>query len=148
MLLQILLSYTKSPYNAISKLMASMYSVAASLCSVAASTTLSGGGIVIILDQDRSGIHIIVGYTNLSSLHDGDETVYCEAIERCLAGCDFTHRVSKITTAKFQSAPRTLNGISSVRSRHAMLIYWDEVVWLYTKSGPAFEVDLDELLRE
>lgn len=125
--------------------MPSLYSIVISLCQMAASTTLSGGDIVIILDQDRNGMNIIVGNASSRYLRDGDEIVYYEAIHRCLANCDSTRLVSRITTARFKSVPKTLNGMTLVRSRHAMIINWEGGVWLYTKSGPAFQLGREQL---
>lgn len=117
--------------------MATTSAVSLPLCRLAAETTLSEGLIVILLDQDRYGVHIIVGYTDLSPSSYGLEDVYCRAVERCLEDFRSTHVALKIITARFRTSPRSLNGITMVHSRHAMLIYWEEGVWLYTKSSPA-----------
>ena len=122
--------------------MASIDRVLIPICRLAAETTLSEGAIVIIVDQDRTGMSIIVGYTTLNDLRDGDEHVYSEAIEHCLAGCEMRYGVSKIITARFRESPRSLNGITMVHSRHAIIIYWDKGVWVYTKSGPAIQLEL------
>lgn len=66
------------------RVMATTSAVSLPLCRLAAETTLSEGLIVILLDQDRYGVHIIVGYTDLSPSSYGLEDVYCRAVERCL----------------------------------------------------------------
>lgn len=115
--------------------MATVHAVARALIPMAISTTLSAGAIAIILDQDSSGITIIVAYTTLHGLRDGDEYAYCQTIEDFVSSNTFRHKVSKIITAKFQSSPKSLNGITIVHSRHAVILYWDQGVCLYTKRG-------------
>lgn len=121
--------------------MASINLVLAKLIPLAFETTLSEGAIAIILDQDRSGIHIIVGYTNLNGMREGDEHVYCEAVRRHLG--DSTKKVSKVITSKFVNPPKSLNGTTIVHSRHAAILYWEKGVWLYTKRGPALRLGLE-----
>jgi hypothetical protein len=112
----------------------------AALLPLAAQTTLSEGAVTIILDQDHSGVRIIVGYTSLHGMRDGDEHVYCDAIERCILERKLLDGISAITTARFAAKPTSFNNMNIVQSRHAAMIYWDDGVCLYRKSGPVLRL--------
>lgn len=125
--------------------MASIHSTILPLCRLAAATTLSNGTIFIVLDQSRDGTRIVVGYRDCLSQHDGGIKWHCDAIERCLEHCGHTCYLSEMHTVRLQHPLRTLNGMNFAHSRHAMVLYWDAGVWLWTKSGPAIHVDLSYL---
>lgn len=104
--------------------MALIESIIAALLPLAKETTLCEGAIAIILDQDRDGPYIIVGYTSSNGVHDGDEHVYCDAIERCILESELLPGISKIITANFNEKPDSPRNMHMVHSRHAAIIYW------------------------
>lgn len=115
-------------------------SIIAALTPLAKDTTLCNGAISIILDQDRDGPYIIVGYTLSNGMHDGDERVYCDAIERRMIEVELLYAISRIITAKFGRKPDSLNNMSMVHSRHAAIIYWEGAVCVHRKSGPVLRL--------
>lgn len=124
-----------------------MHSAIVPLCRLAVSTTLSGGTVFIVLDQDRNGTRVIIGCQDLYGRCDDELDRYCDAVERCLEQCEPTCCLVEIDTVRLQYPLRTLNGVTFARSRHAVVVYWNDGIWLWTKSGPAIHVDPDYLER-
>lgn len=116
--------------------MALMQCIVEALLPLAHDTTLCEGAITIILDQDRADLYTIVGYTSSNGMNDGDEHIYCDAIERRMMESELLPDISKITTAKFGENLDALRNMSMVNSRHAAIIYWEGTVCVLRRSGP------------
>ena len=67
---------------------------------------------------------------------DGDEHIYCDAIERRMMESESLPGISRIITAKFGKSLDALRNMSMVNSRHAAIIYWEGAVCVLRRSGP------------
>jgi hypothetical protein len=54
--------------------------------------------------------------------------------------CDLLDGISAIISARFAAKPISFNSMHIIQSRHAAMIYWDDGVCLYRKSGPVLRL--------
>ena len=100
-------------------------------------TTLSSGSFAILLDQDSSGITVTFAYERDSRVGFREASVYCEAVEHLIEHARIGSRLSAILVTQYKTLPTTLVTWSSVCSRHAILISWDDGVWVVSKTTKA-----------
>lgn len=71
---------------------------------------------------------------------DGDEHIYCDAIERRMMESESLPGISEIITAKFGKSLDALRNMSMVNSRHAAIIYWEGAVCVLRRSGQFYDI--------
>lgn len=112
----------------------------AAIAYFARESTLSEGAVSIILDRDRNGICLIIAYSLQNGLHEGDQLIFSEALNMLLAKHDLDKEISAITISEFEAPVKSMNGMPGVKSRHALLVYWDRGVWVSVKRAPPFQL--------
>lgn len=100
-------------------------------------TTLSGGSFTILLDQHPSGVTVTVACGRHGCVGVREAFAYCEAIEYLMKDEWVSLCLSAILVAQFETLPTTFAAMRFARSRHAMLILWNNGVWITSKTTQA-----------